>query len=667
MIGKFRHSVSVKLMLVVLTTTLIALLAASAAMLAYEYKRFQTVRTNDLFTQAEILAMVSVPALEFNDRRAATENLEQLRLRKNVLAAAIYLPDGRLYARYLAKGNEAFKFPVLPSDLEPRFDGDKVAVVHKIVRNGELVGLVYIFAQFGIYERLTDLALILAIAMSGSFILAALLALRMQKGLTRPIISITRAVQQVIDSRNFSMRVPKSSEDEIGILVESFNKMLNEIGERTRALEASNSALTKEMDIRVRAEEGLQQANETLEARIAKRTAELEYAHEQLRQAQKMEAIGQLTGGIAHDFNNLLAGMVGNMEMLRIRLEQGRTEEFARYIDSAMLSMDRAAALTHRLLAFSRRQTLAPKQTNVTQLVESMEDMLRRTIGPGIELQAALQAGIWNTLCDPNQLESALLNLAINARDAMPDGGTLKIITRNGVPDGAPFAGTSDAASREFVTISISDNGTGMPQDVLARACDPFYTTKPIGQGTGLGLSMVYGFVTQSGGHINLSSEVGVGTTVYIHLPRMQEAAAADDTSPDETTAPHAAKHSTILMVDDEEAIRGVVKEKLEELGYQVLEAGDALQAMKFVNSEHAIDLLLSDVGLPNGMNGRQLADAAREVRPELKVLFMTGYAHSAAFEDGSLGQSMDVMIKPFKLDALGLKVSRMLDDVLSD
>jgi PAS domain S-box-containing protein len=388
--------------------------------------------------------------------------------------------------------------------------------------------------------------------------------------------------------------------------------------------------------------------------------AELEQAQEALRQAQKMEAVGQLTGGIAHDFNNLLAGIVGSLDLMQTRIAQGRTETVERYARAAMSSAQRAAALTHRLLAFSRRQPLDPKPVNANQLVASMEDLLRRTIGPLHALEIVTAGGLWTTLCDPNQLESAILNLAINARDAMPDGGRLTIETCNAHLDNAYVAAQRDVTPGQYVCICVTDSGTGMPPDVIARAFEPFFTTKPLGQGTGLGLSMVYGFAKQSEGHLRIYSEVGQGTTVKIYLPRHRGTAEEEESRECTAEVPRSEAGETVLVVDDEPVIRDLIVEVLQDLGYRALEAPDGPSGLKVLHSRERVDLLVTDVGLP-GINGRQLADQARVTRPGLKVLFITGYAENATLANGFLDPGMEMITKPFAIEALATRIRSMI------
>ncbi|HZH10158.1 MAG TPA: PAS domain S-box protein [Microvirga sp.] len=387
----------------------------------------------------------------------------------------------------------------------------------------------------------------------------------------------------------------------------------------------------------------------------------LRQAEEALRQAQKMEAVGQLTGGIAHDFNNLLTGIVGSLDMLQNRIAQGRTDNVERYVKAAMTSANRAAALTHRLLAFARRQPLDPKPVDANKLVKSMEDLLRRTLGETIELQVTPDDELWLTLCDPNQLESSILNLAINARDAMPDGGKLIIETANTNLDAAYTARHQSVAPGEYICISVTDTGIGMTPDVMARAFDPFFTTKPIGQGTGLGLSMIYGFAQQSEGHAHIYSELGTGTTVKLYLPRYRGEAEEETVSAVPAKVPRAETGETVLVVEDEPVVRGLIIDVLKDLGYIALEAADGPSALRILQSRQRIDLLVTDVGLP-GLNGRQVADHARERRPDLKILFITGYAENAAVAQGFLEPGMEMITKPFAVDVLTSRIRKMIE-----
>ena len=391
--------------------------------------------------------------------------------------------------------------------------------------------------------------------------------------------------------------------------------------------------------------------------------ASLEAMQEQLRQSQKMEAVGQLTGGLAHDFNNLLASITGSLELMQRRLNQGRHDDFERYIAVAQGAAKRAASLTHRMLAFSRRQTLEPKTIDVNKLVAGMEELLRRTIGPAVTLEVVGAVGLWRTHVDPHQLENALLNLCINARDAMPDGGRLTIETANKFMD-ERVARERDLTPGQYISLCVTDTGTGMAPDVIQRVFEPFFTTKPMGMGTGLGLSMVYGFARQSGGQIRVYSEVGMGTTMCIYLPRQFR----DETDADMPAAGFHQRRDgslgagVVLVVDDEVNVRSLVVEALEELGFKTLQAGNGAEALTLLQSGVPIDLLITDVGLPGGMNGRQVADGGRALRPELKVLFITGYAENAVVGNGHLEPGMQVLTKPFTLDALAVRVNDLID-----
>jgi PAS domain S-box-containing protein len=376
-----------------------------------------------------------------------------------------------------------------------------------------------------------------------------------------------------------------------------------------------------------------------------------------LRQSQKMEAVGQLTGGIAHDFNNLLTGIMGALDIIKRRISNGRVNDIERFIDSATVSAQRAASLTHRLLAFSRRQSLDRRNIMFDELIGGMTELLDRSLGEQVSLSIHAE-GAWPVIADANQLENALLNLAINARDAMPDGGELRISARNVTLRNNDVVGLALEAPRDFVVIEVADNGQGMPQDVLDKAFDPFFTTKPIGQGTGLGLSMVYGFAQQSGGAAAITSAPGKGTTISLYLPRSpSEEVGSDEGAQGDVPM---GTGEQVLVVEDDAGVRLLVVEVLRDLGYSPLEAIDANTAIEALKANKRIDLLVTDVGLP-GMNGRQLAEIARTLNPDMKILFMTGYASGAANRHEFLGEKMEMITKPFDLETLGYKIRQML------
>ncbi|MDH4746132.1 response regulator [Sphingomonas sp. CBMAI 2297] len=386
----------------------------------------------------------------------------------------------------------------------------------------------------------------------------------------------------------------------------------------------------------------------------------LRQAEEALRQAQKMEAVGQLTGGIAHDFNNLLAGISGAFEMIGTRLSQGRGREVEKYLAAGQGATRRAAALTHRLLAFSRRQTLSPKAVVINRLLADLVELVRRTVGPAIEVETIAAGGLWPTLVDANQLENAILNLCINARDAMPGGGRITIETGNKWLDHRT-ARERGLEPGQYVTICVSDTGTGIAKEILDRVFDPFFTTKPLGEGTGLGLSMVYGFARQSHGQVRIYSELGQGTMVCVYLPRHLGDEDAPGPAAGNVVAPASHEGEIVLVVDDEPTVRMLIVDALGELGYSCLEAADGPAGLRLLESAERIDLLITDVGLPGGLNGRQVADAARAARPELKVLFVTGYAENAVLNHGHIEHGMEVLTKPFAVDDLTARVERIM------
>jgi signal transduction histidine kinase len=421
------------------------------------------------------------------------------------------------------------------------------------------------------------------------------------------------------------------------------------------------AVLFQDVSGRMKAEQALREVNETLEARIAQALAEREEAEAALRQAQKMEAVGQLTGGLAHDFNNILAGISGAFEMIGTRLAQGRGNDVERYLAAGQSATRRATALTHRLLAFSRRQTLSPKPIQVNRLLADFTDLVRRTVGPDISVETVAAAGLWHALVDANQLENALLNLCINARDAMPGGGKITIETANKWLDDRT-ARERGLDAGQYVTICVSDTGIGIEKENLDRVFDPFFTTKPIGQGTGLGLSMVYGFARQSHGHVRVYSELGHGTMVCIYLPRdLGEAEDIVPIIPAETA--ESAAGETVLVIDDEPMVRMLIVDSLEDLGYSCIEAGDGPSGLKFLEASMRIDLLVTDVGLPGGLNGRQVADAARQLRPDLRILFVTGYAENAVLNHGHIERGMEVLTKPFAIEELARRVQGLLQN----
>lgn len=423
-----------------------------------------------------------------------------------------------------------------------------------------------------------------------------------------------------------------------------------DLHQQRRALAKAADLL--ESQVRERTAE-LQDALERLRAE----TAERERAEASLRQSQKMEAVGQLTGGIAHDFNNMLTGIIGGLDLMRRRIAAKRFDELDRYIDAATTSAERAAALTQRLLAFSRRQSLDPQPLDLNALIQSMSQLVRHALPEHIVPTFALGENLPTALADANQLENAILNLALNARDAMPDGGTLAIETSFVDLDAAHVATRPGLPVGKFIVVSVSDTGTGIAPELLEKVFDPFFTTKPLGQGTGLGLSMVYGFAQQSGGSVRIHSQPKLGTTVKLYLP-ITEAAPAD-TRVKAGTTPRG-DGERVLVVEDDPAVRMLVREVLQELHYEPIEIADPIAAVPLLASDTRIDLMISDVGMP-GMNGRELADVARRHRPDLPILFITGYAEHATVRAGFLGTNMSMVTKPFSLEGLATKINALI------
>jgi PAS domain S-box-containing protein len=421
-------------------------------------------------------------------------------------------------------------------------------------------------------------------------------------------------------------------------------------------------AAQREIADRKLAEEALRELNQSLEGRVAAAIADREQAEEALRQSQKMEAVGQLTGGIAHDFNNLLTVITGNVDAARRHVGDQGEPRIVRALGNALVGAERAAVLTQRLLAFSRRQPLNPRPVDANKLVTGMSELLYRTLGETIEVETVLAAGLWRIEADPNQLENAILNLAVNARDAMTEGGKLTIETANTHLDRDYAAQNAGVVAGQYVAICVSDTGAGMDPDTLARAIEPFFTTKEVGKGTGLGLSMVYGFVKQSGGHLKIYSEEAEGTTIQIYLPRQLGGEEGTEERPEEIV-PEGSREETILVCEDDDDVRAYTVEVLRELGYRVLEAHDGPSALRLLErQEGKVDLLFTDVVLPSGMTGAVVAQEARTLRPDIKILFTTGYARNAIVHHGRLDPGVELITKPFAYADLAARVRDMLD-----
>ncbi|HYD80415.1 MAG TPA: ATP-binding protein [Paucimonas sp.] len=620
-----------------------------------------------LYRVVQGVAELHIRTDEYMDRsRFDIRPLRQWQIRDAVIAKDLRkirrdTPEARQLAQSLTARHEEIRH-LFRKLVGLRTAADNDALAH--LQQERLLGRLFVmfeeqFAEADELRRLADAsdqaALVRAVIlgavtlalMSASVLLCAAIIRRNLSAPLRRLLDATEA----IGSGQLEHRIGSPADDEIGALSRAFDTM----AERLQHVTASRDEV-------LRAKAALRRLNETLEERVATRTAALERMHEQLHQAQKMEAVGQLTGGIAHDFNNLLASIVGNLEMMRVRMAQGRGAELPRYVDAIMAVTERATALTHRLLAFSRRQTLDPRPVDVHALVTSMQELIQRSVGPAIHIETAVLDRRCITLCDANQLESAVLNLAINARDAMPKGGRLTIDVTH-----ACFIANDDEENgvaagdqpRDHILIGIADTGVGMSSDTLARVFDPFFTTKPLGQGTGLGLSMVYGFVKQSGGHIHIDSRPGLGTTVQLYLPcyRGDLEPAQHEAAP--AAVPRADRTANVLVVDDEPEVRKTAIEMLEELGYSTISVASGTDCLRMLESRR-IDLLITDVGLPGDMDGWKVADKARKLQPDLKVLFITGYVQHMTSQR-PLEPGMEILTKPFGMDAFAVKVRNLM------
>ena len=656
MITVARRSISRKFMLAVLTTTFAALAVSAAAMLLLDIHNFRSSWVNDLTAQSDILARASLSALEFNDPRVAQENLDQLKARPGISAAIIYAHDGTPVAVYPHESSASLHVPPMPRANGYSISNEEIAVSKRITRNGETVGAVYLRAHYPLHERIRRYVAILAAVMLAGLVVAALVSTWLQAAVTRPILALTDAVHQVIRRRDFSSRVSKSTDDEVGSLVDAFNSMLAEVGERAHALEQSNLALQREMQVRSDVEEALRNLNSTLEQRIESRTAELERTHEQLQQSQKLEAIGQLTGGVAHDFNNVLQVIMSNLQLLQISL--AGNEHAQKRLETATFAANRGAKLSSQLLAFARRQPLQPVSITLGPVLRGMDDLLRRALGESIEVETIVAGGLWTTLVDPHQLENVILNLAINARDAMGGAGKLTLEACNAMLDDQYVSNEHDVPAGQYVMLAVSDNGTGMTPEVLARVFEPFFTTKREGEGTGLGLSMAYGFVKQSQGHIRIYSELGNGTTVKIYLPRCHQPEAVIR---EPLSGPAIGGIETILVVEDDAAVQATAVDILSGLGYQVLKAHDGQSALNILQSGIPIDLLFTDVVMPGDVRSPDLARHAKQILPDIEVLFTSGYTQNAIVHGGRLDPGVELISKPYRREDLARRVHQIL------
>jgi len=576
------------------------LLALAVATIVYGTQFYTSQITRDTTIQARILASTVTAALAFDDTKTGKEYVDALEANPAVQAVAIYDAGGRQFVSF-SRDRQSPPPSAAPS-AEARIANDRLNVVVPVMQAGRKLGSVYLQTEIEpVGRRLVRFGLIAILVIMTSLVVAGL-----------------------------------------GVSQTDLANANTELEKRASELGKINAHLQVQIDQRERVEAAL-------------------------RQSQKMEAIGQLTGGIAHDFNNLLQIITGSLDMLRRRsarwdISGDTAHDFDRLVHAAAEGAKRAAALTHQLLAFSRRQPLAPKAVDVNKLVLGISSLIGRSIGETIAIETILAAGLWPVWTDPNQLESAIVNLAVNSRDAMPNGGKLTIETANAHLDEAYAGAHEDVKVGQYVVIAVTDSGVGMSKDIVDQVFEPFFTTKQPGQGTGLGLSQVYGFTKQSGGHIKIYSEPDHGTTVKLYLPRLLTVRDEIAESVQDRAAQVATANATILVVEDEEAVRASSVEMLRELGYAVFEAGDGPDALQILEQEPKIELLFTDVVLPAGLNGRELAEEARRRRPDLKVLYTTGYARNAIVHHGRLDPGVDLISKPFSYSALAAKVREVLE-----
>jgi signal transduction histidine kinase len=585
----------------VIAVSIAILVLIAGVTIAFATERaYQAQKLKEVTVQGQILATTVSAALTFEDRKAAREDVNALAANPEMLNAAVYDSAGSLFASY----SHSPDLPP-PAHLEadnPGLEHGRLSIVAPILAGPKTIGQVYLQVTAEPIER--------------------------RLGRIGIITLLTILVAVVVGV--------------LGIAHSTLSRANADLERQSFALADANRTLQRQIEERAKAEAAL-------------------------RQAQKMEAVGQLTGGVAHDFNNLLQIIMASLNMLRRRaadwnLAPEAVPAFQNFVDGALEGANRAAGLTRQLLAFARRQPLEPTRIDVNRLVAGLSELLRRTLGESIEVETVQAGGLWPIFADANQLESALVNLAVNARDAMKGGGKLTIETANAYLDEAYVRSAGDVEPGQYVLVAVTDTGAGMSEEVLASAFEPFFTTKGIGQGTGLGLSQVYGFIKQSGGHVRIYSELGEGTTVKLYLPRLIAADADRGSDTPQQVLPKARHAELILVVEDEERVRTLTVEMLRELGYIVLAAADGHAALELIDAEPRILLLFTDVGLPGGINGRQLADEALKRRPGLKVLFTSGYTRNAIVHGGRLDAGVSLIGKPFTYSALAEKIREVID-----
>ena len=645
---RLARSLKHKLMLVILLTTGVALFFAFAAHAFLQYFTTRNELLQVASSMAEVVAANSTAALTFDDPRAAQQTLSSLRVRPSIVSACLYAPSGAVFSTYHRHGADGDPLPPAPGSDGHLFGGGHLVLFRPVMLDGERVGTVYLKMELTeVVQQQIRYAGMILLFLAGSGFVAVLVASRLQRIVSGPILGLADAARSVSQSRDYSVRVPVQAEDEIGSLSEAFNTMLGRIETDGAALQATQH------DLKAKVQDLEREVSEREEAEKA-----LKLSEEQLIQAQKMEAIGRLAGGVAHDFNNLLTVINGYSELMEAQLPDD--EDLRSSLREIHRAGERAAALTRQLLAFSRKQVLQPELLDLNAVVSEVEKLLRRLIGEDVALVTRLDPALGSVKADPGQLEQVLMNLAVNARDAMPEGGTLTIETANAMLDTGFAMAHPGARSGEYAVLTVADTGIGMSDEVRSHAFEPFFTTKDQGKGTGLGLATAYGIVKQSDGYITVDSEAGRGTTFRIYLPRAAGAAVPSGLGERPAQSPRGTE--TILLVEDEPGVRRLSRTILEAQGYSVLEAASGDEALKVARSHTGvIHLVATDVIMP-GMSGRVLWDRLRVLRPDARVLFMSGYTDDAIARHGVLERGIAFLQKPFTPQRLAEKVREVLD-----
>ncbi len=646
----FRHRVTLALTLI----SVLALLLASGAFMAYDVLSFRAKMVDDLQTLAEIIGNNSTAALTFNDPPAAAQVLGALRAKPDISAAYLYIPSGKLFASYRrdADATAGDPGPPEPESGGHRFETSSLVLFRTTVLAGEPAGIVCLRSDLGVLRaRVERYVGAVSLVLLGCILIVLLLSSRIQAVLSRPIVTLAGTARSVSHNKDYSVRAILQGSDEIADLTRAFNDMLAQIQERDAALQMAHAQLEAHVDERTR-----QLRAEIVERRQTEEA--LQRSEEQLRQSQKMEAVGRLAGGIAHDFNNLLTGITGYSQLL---LRQVKPDNpWRRYLEEINKAGVRATSLTRQLLAFSRKQLLDPKVIDLNSLVQNMHAMLGPVIGEDIRLESDLQPDLGPVRADPGQIEQVIMNLAVNARDAMPQGGRLRIKTANVAVTDANAGAFVPRETGGHVLLEVSDTGCGIEAEIMPRIFEPFFTTKEKGRGTGLGLSMVYGIVKQSGGQIDVRSTPGQGATFTILLPRVAGAVIKEAPRPADPRPEGG--DETILLVEDEPLVRALARDILEASGYRVLEAAHGLEALTICQQhEGPIHLMLTDVVMPH-MNGRELFERLMPLRPRTRVLYMSGYAEAGIVHDGVIDPGTSFIPKPFTPEGLTAKIRQVLD-----